>query len=64
MILGVWAGTSDGQLGPFPPTGRRVELPFVFAASFDDQGRIAGGGAYYDQLTMLVQLGHMEPPGA
>jgi steroid delta-isomerase-like uncharacterized protein len=64
VILGVWRGTNDGQFGPFPATGRRVDVPFVFVANFDDQGRIAGGGAYYDYMTMLVQLGHMEPPGS
>ena len=26
---------------------------------FDEQGRIVGGEIYYDQLTMLTQLGHM-----
>ena len=28
----------------------------------ESDGRIVRGELYYDQLTMLVQLGHMAPP--
>jgi hypothetical protein len=28
---------------------------------FDDDGQIVSGGSYYDQLTMMIQLGHSEP---
>jgi len=28
---------------------------------FDKQGRIVSGGCYYDQYTLLTQLGHIEP---
>jgi steroid delta-isomerase-like uncharacterized protein len=64
VVQGVWRGTNDGAFGPFPATGRRVELPFVNVAHGDGAGRIARGEAYYDQLGLLVQLGHMEPPAA
>ena len=62
VILGVWAGTNDGALGSFPATGRRVELPFANVMRFDDAGRITHGEAYYDYLTILVQLGHAAAP--
>lgn len=55
-------GTQDGPLGPMPATGRRMEAPFCEIMHFDSDGRIVGGELYYDQVTMLVQLGHMPPP--
>ncbi len=59
---GVYAGTNTGAFGPFPATGRSVSLPWINVLRFDSDGRIIGGGAYYDQLTVMTQLGHMEPP--
>jgi hypothetical protein len=29
---------------------------------FDSGGRMSSGSAYYDQLSLMIQLGHMEPP--
>ena len=29
---------------------------------FGSDGKIVGGAAYYDQLTILVQLGHLQAP--
>jgi predicted ester cyclase len=57
-------GTNDGALGPMPPTGRRMVEPFCEVMRFNAAGQIIGGNLYYDQVTMLVQLGHMEPPAA
>jgi hypothetical protein len=31
---------------------------------FDAEGRIVSGGIYYDQLSMLTQLGHAQGGGA
>jgi steroid delta-isomerase-like uncharacterized protein len=64
VIQGVWVGTNDGPFGPFPATGRRVEVPFAGVMRFDHQGQIAHGEAYYNQLSMLIQLGHAAPPAA
>lgn len=57
-------GTNDGPLGPMPPTGKSMRLPFCEVFRFDEQGRMASGGVYYDQLTMLTQLGHAQAAGA
>lgn len=57
-------GTNDGPLGPMPSTGRRMDMPFCEVMHFDSGGRIVSGEIFYDQVTMMVQLGHMEPPPA
>jgi predicted ester cyclase len=53
-------GTNDGPLGPLQPTGRKMSLPFCEIVHFDKQGRIVSGGCYYDQYTLLTQLGHIQ----
>ena len=63
VFEGVYAGTNTGAFGPFPATGRSVSLPWVNVLRFDSDGRIISGSAYYDQLTVMIQLGHMELPG-
>jgi steroid delta-isomerase-like uncharacterized protein len=54
-------GTNDGPLGSLKPTGRRVSLPFCEVAHFDRQGRMVSAGIYYDQHTLLTQLGYAQP---
>ncbi len=54
-------GTNDGAFGSMKPTGRKISLPFCEICHFDKQGRIASGGCYYDQYTLLTQLGHIQP---
>jgi steroid delta-isomerase-like uncharacterized protein len=54
-------GVNDGPLGPLPATGREIDVPFCELMRFDDDGQIVSGGIYYDQLTMMIQLGHSEP---
>ena len=57
-------GTHDGALGPLAATGRSMDLPMCELIRFNDQGQIVSGGLYYDQLSMLSQLGLAETPGA
>ena len=57
-------GTNDGPLGPTPPSGKSMRLPFCEMFRFDEQGRMVSGGIYYDQLTMMMQLGHSQAAGA
>jgi steroid delta-isomerase-like uncharacterized protein len=58
-------GTHDGPLGPLPPTGRRFALPLCELWHFDPSGRVVGGDLYYDQVSLLAQLGLMpQPSGA
>ncbi len=54
-------GTNDGPFGPFPATGRHVSVPLCEIMNFDSEGQMVSGGIYYDQMSMLVQLGHAEP---
>jgi len=54
-------GTNNGPLGSMKPTGRKMSLPFCEICHFDKQGRIVSCGRYYDQYTLLTQLGHIQP---
>ena len=53
------AGTHDGPLGPFPATGKRFALPLCEMWHFDATGQVIGGDLYYDQVSLLSQLGLM-----
>jgi steroid delta-isomerase-like uncharacterized protein len=64
VFEGVFAGTNTGPLGPYAATGRPVSVPYVNVFRFDATGRIVRGSGYYDQLSLMVQLGHMEAPTA
>jgi hypothetical protein len=39
-----------------------MALPFCEILRYDREGRIVSGEIYYDSLSMLVQLGHAQPP--
>jgi steroid delta-isomerase-like uncharacterized protein len=52
------------HLGPFrglPPTGRRVDLPIVAVFQFDGPDLICER-AYFDRMTMFMQLGVARDP--
>jgi len=57
-------GTNDGTFGPFPATGRSIDVPFCEVLHYAADGAILSGENYYDQLNLLRQLGHMPPPEA
>ena len=57
-------GVNDGPLGPLPKTGRQMNLHFCEILRFDDKGQIVSGNLYYDQLSMMTQLGHAQPAEA
>jgi steroid delta-isomerase-like uncharacterized protein len=58
-------GIQDGPLGPFPATGKPFELALCELWHFDSNGRVVGGDLYYDQVSLLTQLGLMpQPPAA
>ncbi len=42
------------------PTGRRVELPFVVVVGFNG-GKVAHEHIYWDQASMLAQIGLLDP---
>ncbi|MGH8427918.1 MAG: hypothetical protein ACRES7_08050 [Gammaproteobacteria bacterium] len=43
------------------PTGRKVVLPHVVVMGFDESGRIAYEHIYWDQASLLVQVGLLDP---
>jgi predicted ester cyclase len=55
-------GTNDGPLGPFPATGKEFALALCEMWHFDSSGRVVGGDLYYDQFSLLMQLGLMPQP--
>ena len=57
-------GTHDGPLGAFPATGREFALPLCEMWHFDPAGCVVGGDLYYDQLSLLMQLGLMPQPAS
>ena len=60
----VGRGTNDGPLGPLPMTGRSMQVPFCEIMTFNETGQIVSGAAYYDQLSIMIQLGHAQPAEA
>ena len=49
----------DWILPGIAPTGKRVELPFVVIAQFEDD-KLAHEHVYWDQATVLVQVGLLD----
>src|SRR5215471_5124787 len=45
-----------------PPTGRRIEVAVVVIISFEE-GKMKSEQIYWDQASVLVQLGLLEPAG-
>ena len=59
VIEGIYAGTNTGPLGPLPASGRTVSMPFAIVFGFDSAGKVTSYDVYYDQYTLLSQLGHV-----
>jgi len=57
-LRATYSGTQTGAMGPFPPSGNKVELPFVGILRIAD-GKIAEMWVEWDNVHMLTQLGHM-----
>jgi steroid delta-isomerase-like uncharacterized protein len=57
-----YEGTQTGQMGPFPPSGRRLRIPFIGLLRVED-GKIAEIWVEWDNLGALMQLGHF-PTGS
>ena len=57
-------GRQDGPLGPFPATGKQFSLPLCEMWHFDPSGHVVGADLYYDQVSLLTQLGLMPQPSA
>ncbi len=57
----VYSGHQTGQMGPFPPSGKAMELPYLGMLRIAD-GKIAEIWVEWDNLSALTQLGHWPPP--
>ncbi|MEE8327102.1 MAG: ester cyclase [candidate division NC10 bacterium] len=58
---GAFSGTQEGPMGPFPPTGKRMESQIGGMFRIED-GRIAELWVTWDNLSGLAQLGLFPPP--
>lgn len=54
--------TIDWMLPGVEPTGRRVEVPMIAIVQFRD-GKVAHEHIYWDQASVLVQIGLLDPAG-
>jgi steroid delta-isomerase-like uncharacterized protein len=61
LVEAVVRGTHRGPLRSLPPTGREFELPILSIFMFDDD-KLVGERVYFDQTTVLRQLGIARDP--
>ena len=52
----------DWMLPGVPPTGKHVEIAFAVIVGFED-GKISHEHIYWDQASVLVQIGLLDPAG-
>ena len=56
-------GSNTGVFGELPPTGKRIKIRGITRMVFDDEGKIAVEQVYYNELSLMQQLGHtLSPP--
>ena len=60
-FYGSFSATQTGQMGPFPPTGKRMKADFAGYHRIAD-GKIAETWVTWDNMTTLQQLGLFPPP--
>lgn len=53
----------DSLLPNVAPTGKRVDVALVVIVKFDEDGQIIREHIYWDQASVLVQLGLLDPAG-
>lgn len=58
-LRAIYSGTQTGQVGPFAPSGKSVELPFMSILRITD-GKISEMWVEWDNVFMLTQLGHFQ----
>ena len=54
-------GTQQGPMGPFPATGKPIEIAFVGLLRIEN-GKVAEIWVEWDNLGALIALGHISPP--
>jgi len=61
-VHATYSGTQSGPMGPFPPSNKPMEIPFIGLLRVED-GKIAEMWVEWDNLNGLMQLGHLPMPG-
>ena len=59
--LATYSGTQTGPMGEFPATGKFAEVAFLTLFRIED-GKIAELWVEWDNMAILMQLGHFPPP--
>ncbi len=56
-------GTNTGVYGELQPTGKKVRISGITRFDFDESGKIIHEEVYYNELSLLQQMGHtLNPP--
>jgi predicted ester cyclase len=56
-------GSNTGVFGELPHNGKRIKISGITRMDFDDEGKIAVEQVYYNELSLMQQLGHtLSPP--
>ena len=58
-----YEGTQEGQMGPFPPSHKKMKLDVAGVFRVRD-GKLSELWVTWDNLASLMQLGFFPPPGA
>ena len=61
-VYATYTATQEGAMGPFPASGKPVDLKFMAQFRFED-GMIAELWVEWDNMDILTQTGHFPPPG-
>jgi steroid delta-isomerase-like uncharacterized protein len=56
-----YTGTQTGPMGPFPASGKKIELPYIGILRIAD-GKVAEIWVEWDNLSALTQLGYYPAP--
>ena len=52
-------GHNDGNFGKLSATGKPASFDYCEIVRFNEHGKVVAIDAYYDQLSILMQLGHI-----
>jgi steroid delta-isomerase-like uncharacterized protein len=64
LVEAIVRGTHKGPLRSLPPTGREFEVPILAFFVFEGSDKLVCERVYFDQATVLRQLGIARDPGS
>ena len=57
------SGTHTGTFAELPPTGKKIKIRGISRTDFDDTGKIIREKVFYNELSLLQQMGYtLNPP--